>query len=266
MKFNYDLSILVPGIRNENWEALYEHSTWGCKRYKYEMIFCGPYALPPALQDVKNVKYIKDFGSPARALHLASLVAEGRFMTWFADDAHVYPDSVDCAMDLLLANNPDKDIIGIRYCEGENHSGNEFTHPMHYSYVSTHVDLQAPNVDRNWIAPGVLMLSTEYYRWLGGLDQRYHHANMNVYDLAYRAQRNGSKVILTPFLVMNCNWSPKRNQSNCAVIQSFFENDRPLYWSSYSQPELPPIQLDPENWRDTEVVWTKRQQIKTEIQ
>ena len=258
MKHNYDLSILVPGIRPENWNTLYEHTQNACKRYTWEMIFCGPYPLPAELQNVENIKYIKDYGSPTRALQLASRFAEGRFLTWEADDAHIYADSIDNAIDILLAHDPDKDIMGMRYCEGERHSGNEHTHPIHYSYVSTHVDLQAPNVDRSWIAPGVVMMATDYWNWLGGVDCRYDHCNMNIYDLAFRAQRNGSKVILTPFLIMNCNWSPARNKDNSDVIAAFFENDRPLYWSSYSQPELPPIRIDPEGWRNADVVWKRR--------
>lgn len=260
MRFNYNLSVLVPGIRNELWPIINEHMSFACKRFSWEIIFCGPRPLPATIQDKINIKYIKDYGTPTRALQLASMFAEGRFLTWIPDDSHLYPDSIDKAIDLLLAHDPGKDVIGLRYCEGENHSGNEHTHPIHYSNVSTHPDLQAPAVNRNWIAPGIQLWPTSYYKALGGLDCRFEHTNMNLFDLAYRAQMNESRVIMTPWLVINADWSSTRNAQNSEVIAAFSDNDRPLYWKIWGEGGRP-VAIDPDGemgWRGCDVVWKRK--------
>ncbi len=119
MNYNYDLSIIVPGIRSENWITLFEHAAnYACKRYSFEMIFSGPSPLPEELRKNTKVKYIKNHGTPSRALHLGTLIAEGRFMTYLSDDGHLYNDSIDKCIDLLLQNEPEKSIVGLRYTEG----------------------------------------------------------------------------------------------------------------------------------------------------
>jgi hypothetical protein len=258
MNHHYDISILVPGIRTGNWDGIYQQvRDGGCKRFTFEFVFCGPYPLSPFLQAQTNVKYIKDYGTPTRALQMASLLAEGKFLTWISDDGYVYPDSIDKAMDILLSMNPEKDIIGMRYCEGPGHSGNEHTHPIDYANVTYHADLQAPCVNRSWLAPGIMLIANAYYRFLGGLDCRFEHTNMNLYDMAYRAQMNGSKVVMTPFLYLNCDFQHGRTPENSEVIAAFFQNDRQLYWDIWSRTDRA-IQIDLEGWRDADVIWKRK--------
>jgi hypothetical protein len=257
MNYNYDLSILVPGIRNENWETLVQQvKDLGCKRYTFEMIFCGPYALPASLQSPTNIKCIKDFGSPSRALQIASLLAEGRFMTWLSDDGHVAADSIDLAMDLLLSHNPDKDIIGMRYCEGPGHSGSELS--PSYWVAGTHDDLRAPGVDPNWKTSGVLLISMKRFKELGGINTSYDHVNMNIHDLAFRVQRDGGNIYLSPTQVMNCDFELNRTVQNSPVIAAFFENDRALFWEAYKEKNANSIVIDFDNWRNMPPVWSRR--------
>ncbi len=256
MNYNYDLSVIVPGIRNEHWITLAEHMKAACKRYSYEMIFSGPYPLPEHLRKDPNVKYIKNFGSPTRALHLSTLISEGRFFTWLSDDAHLYPNSIDLSMDLLLANNPQKDIVCMRYTEGYQHSGGEF--PPSYWVSGTHPDLHAPGVNREWKIPIVMLLALERYRDLGGFDHEYYHLNMNLHDFAFRAQRDGSQVHMSPTQVQNCDFEPNRTPENSPIIAAFWNNDRPLFWEQYKDKDSRPIRIDPENWRKSPPVWQLR--------
>lgn len=256
MKYNYDLTVIVPGIRNEHWQTIYDHIKHACKRFSYEVIFSGPHALPASLQDELNVKYIKNYGSPTRALHVATLISEGRFFTWLSDDAHLYPDSIDRAMDVLLANNPQKDIMCMRYTEGYQHSGSEFA--PSYWVAGTHPDLHAPGVDRNWKIPIVMLLSLERYKDLGGFDHQYHHLNMNLHDFAFRAQRDGSQVHASPTQVQNCDFELNRTPESHPIIAAFWNNDRPLFWEQYKEKDIRPIRIDPENWRESSPVWELR--------
>jgi hypothetical protein len=256
MKYNYDLTVIVPGIRNTQWEILRDHIKGACGRYKYEIIFSGPHALPESLQKDLDVKYIKNYGSPTRALHLATLISEGRFFTWLSDDAHLYPNSIDLSMDLLLAKNPDKDIVCMRYTEGKDHSGAEFA--PSYWVSGTHPDLHAPAVDRNWKIPIVMLLAQERYKDLGGFDHGYHHLNMNLHDFAFRAQRDGTEVLMSPTQVQNCDFEENRTPENSPIIAAFWNNDRPRFWQQYAIPGERPLRIDPENWRESSPVWELR--------
>lgn len=256
LNFNYDISIIVPGIRNEHWQTVWEQTKNACKRYKWEMIFCGPAPLPDVMQKEHNIKYIKDFGSPTRAVHISSLIAEGRFMTWLADDAHIYADSIDMAIDLLLSKNAEKDIITMRYSEGPGHSG--ACPPDAYWTAGYHGDLKLAGINPKWAISCVMMLSQEYYRALGGLDCRFHHVNMNVHDFVFRAQRNGSEVYLSPSLIMNCDFEVGRTPESHPVINAYHNNDYPLFYGMYAEPGKRDIYIDPENWRTTEPVWSMR--------
>ena len=259
MKTEYDLSIIVPGVRNQLWERIYNELFHCCRRYTYEIIFVSPFPLPAFFHDKRHIKYVRDLSTPARALQVGTTLAEGRFMTWISDDAIVQPNSLDLAIDLLLSKNPDKDIVGMRYFEGPNHSGQPL--PDEYWDSIYHADTRMDGIDPSWKVPGVYLVSLEYFREMGGLDCRFEHANFNVHDLSFRCQRNGSNVHLSPTVFMNCDWDPHRNQHNSAVIAAYVENDLPLWKSIYSTKEESnkrPIFIDYSNWRDIPSVWSRR--------
>jgi hypothetical protein len=256
MHFNYDLSIIVPAIRQEHWIKLYHQTAQACKRYTFEFIIAGPYQPPADLHQLPNVKYVKDLGTPSRSFHVGTLIAEGKFLTWLSDDAYVYEDSIDLALDLLMSKNPEKDIVTMRYSEGPNHSGQ--APPDAYWTAAYHADLNLPGIERHWKICCVMMLSSEFYRCMGGLDCSFEHINMNVHDLAFRAQRFGSQIHLSPTLIMNCDFDTGRTPENSAVISAYYNNDGPKFKEMYLAPNKRPLQIDPESWRNTEVVWSRR--------
>jgi hypothetical protein len=93
---------------------------------------------------------------------------------------------------------------------------------------------------------------------MGGLDCSFEHINMNVHDLAFRAQRFGSQIHLSPTLIMNCDFDTGRTPENSAVISAYYNNDGPKFKEMYLAPNKRPLQIDPESWRNTEVVWSRR--------
>lgn len=251
----YDLSIIMPGIRKEHWHKIWAQTQEACRRYSCELIIVSPYFLPPELQGDVRVKFIRDFGTPTRCFHLGTMMAEGRFLTWFSDDAWIYPNSLDESLDLLMSKNPEKDLVGMRYSEGENHSGQ--CPPDNYWITGTHADLRQPGIDPNYRVCGVLMLDSEYYQYMGGLDCKFHHINFNVHDFAIRAQNNGSKLYMSPNLIMNCDFESQRTPDNSPVIAAYFENDLPLFKKIYSNNSRP-IRIDPDNWKESDPIWKKR--------
>jgi hypothetical protein len=266
MKNEYSLSIIIPGVRNERWELIYNQIKESCRKYSYEIIFVSPYPLPAFFLDKTNVKYLKDLSTPARALQLGSVIAEGQFMTWISDDALIEQDSLDLAIDLLLSKNAEKDIVGMRYTEGQNFSGQPF--PDEYWESTYHGDTRLPGIDPSWKIPGVYLISLDYFRQMGGLDCRFEHANFNVHDLSFRSQRNGSNVYLSPSIFMRCDWDPNRNPHNSAVIAAYHYNDLPLFRQIYSTKESADnrqIFIDYSNWSQIPSIWHRRHNVKTGI-
>lgn len=256
MRFAYDLSIIVPGIRKQNWIQLYEETAKACRKFSFEFILVGPYPPPEELLQKHNLKYIKDFGTPTRSFQMGTLVSEGRFLTWLSDDAWVVENSLDECVELLLAMNPEKDLIAIRYSEGKGHSGK--CPPDEYWSTNYHADFRSlPGIDKNYVICGVLMVGSRYYKKLGGVDPGYVHLNMNVHDFCIRAQRNGSNIRLSPSLVMNCDWEPERTAENSPLIKAFVENDLPVFRKMYAENTYRAIHINPEGWRDTSAVWSK---------
>ena len=251
MKCAYDLSVVVPGIRNEHWETLRDHMKHACKKYSYEIIFSGPHALPESLQKELNVKYIKNYGNPSRAFHLGTRIADGRWVCILADDAHLYHDSIDKTLDLLNENNPDKDIAVLRYCEGEHHSGAE--PPMGYWTAGYHGDTKQPGINPAWKLSLTPMVSLKYYNELGGIDCLYEHVNFNMIDFGFRATKNGSNILLSPTLVMNCDFEPNRTAESHSVINAYENNDRDLFFKMYADNNRS-IKIE-ENWQVSEPVW-----------
>lgn len=255
MKYHYDLSVIVPGIRPQFWETVYDQATKACQKYSVEFIFSGPYPLSKTLQESLNVKYIKNFGSPSRAFHLGTRIADGRFISILADDCHVFSNNcIDRCLDLLLANNPDKDIVIQRYREGENFGAGEF--PIGYWYAYYHGDTKQPGIDPSWALTLTPMMSLQRYNELGGIDCLYCHTNMNFLDLGFRAARSGSNVFLSPVEVMNCNFEPNRTPENSAVINAYVNNDRDRFYKMYADNSRPMVVE--ENWRECDPVWKRR--------
>lgn len=256
----YDITIVTPGIRTENWIKLYDDVVKSCDRHSFEMIFVGPHKLPQELQYVENIKYIKDLGTTSRCFQMGLVLAEGRFTTWACDDTLVCPGAISNAIDLLLSVNPDKDMIGLRYSEGPGHSAPP--HPDDYYKAWYHPDLHADKVDKQWDIPCIILMNTQYYYQLGGLDCAFESLNMNVHDLGFRAQMNGSKSYLSKDLVFRADFEIGRTEGNSPVIAAFHQHDRPLFHDIYSADKNREISIDINNWKLSPSVWHRRKKIR----
>jgi hypothetical protein len=252
----YDLSILVPGIRYQNWDRLYNSvkSSIGIG-YSWEMIICGPY--PPSGESFtkeSNFKFIRDFGAPARATQIASLLAQGTYMMWAADDGYLLENSLKDSLDLLTPeNNPLKGII-LRYSEGPGLSGQ--MPDDNYWKARTHRDQQLPGIKDSYMCAPAGMYYTDMFRWLGGLDCRFEHINMCTHDLAFRFQEAGGTFQLSPAEVLKCDWNPGVGD-NIPVQQAYHGNDLGLFQSIWNQPGRQ-IQISYYNWLGSPERWARR--------
>lgn len=254
MKYHYDLSVIVPSVRPENLNTVYEQLHHSCKKYNWEMIVSSPNSLPQSLENKPNIKHIRQFGHPSRSFHLGTKIADGKIICIIADDSRQFPDSLDKAMDLLLSKDLNSTIVQMRYREGENFSAGEF--PMDYWHAYHHPDTRRPGANHSWKLSLTPMMSIELYNRLGGVDTLFDHVNFNMIDIGFRLQKLGGEVLLSSVEVMNCDFEPNRNPENSSVIDAYVNNDKDRFFEMWKD-ESRSFIIE-ENWKQSDPTWKRR--------
>jgi hypothetical protein len=246
------LSIVIPGIRNHFWPRLTESILHSCVDEQFELIFVGPNE-PSEILKLPNIKYIRDYGCPSRALQIGSMVAEGQYISYTSDDCIARPGSLKrtlCAIE--------SDIVGLQYSESPNFSGSP--HPIEYYNAWHHSDLRCSHVDQSWKIPIIFLMPTTLFYEYGGIDCRFEHINMNLHDLAFRMQRDGRSVSISNECVWDADYS-HRDWSD-PVLAAFKENDKPLFdsiWNTENFSRESKINLN--NWKSSPSIWNRRFKI-----
>lgn len=249
----YDLSIVLPGIRPQNWENLYNSAVRSIGTYKFEMIAIGPYDPSESLKTKENFKFLKDFGSPSRCVQIGSTLAESRYMCWMSDDGSYQPQALGHCIQMFDDQLSSKDGMTLRYKEGE---GDDM-YPDDYWRARHHADQRIPGIKEEYRIAPLGMYNTNHFRWIGGLDCSWEHINLCTHDLAFRIQNNGGKIVLSPSLVARFYWSWITSDAG-PVQQAYFQNDAPLFKEMYSQDKSNRIQIDYDNWKNTPEKWKRR--------
>ncbi len=254
MSYKYDLSICMPAHRSHMWEEMYNSVISSIGEYSWEMILVGPNEPTSFFDDKKNFRFIKDYGHPARCAQIATMFAQGEFMMWGSDDGTFQENAIKECLD-LRKELKSEDVICIRYSEGENYSGT--LPPDDYWLAWTHPDQRLPGIPKDYVCAPVGMYRTKFFQWLGGWDCRFEHLNMCCHDLAFRAQRKGGKVVLSPSLVLACDWNPGRGD-HIPVQNAYHANDAPLFANLYKTKQDDRIQIPYLNWMNADPVWKRR--------
>ena len=117
-----EISLILPSIRTERLPKLYESILSSTSR-DFELIVCGPNPLPEELKEEKNVKYVKDYGSPVRASNIAASLCEGEIYTWLADDCLFFENSLDTCIEAYYNMGAAKNnVLVAKYFEGQSGS------------------------------------------------------------------------------------------------------------------------------------------------
>lgn len=248
-----NLSVIIPGIRPENWVNIYNGLTQSCLNYTFEMICVGPHFPPQELQNFRNFKYIRDFGNPSRCLQIGSEFAQGEFLCWIPDDCILEPNGLSISLDYMYKNTSPNDGMCLLYSEGQNFTGSQHLNPL-YWVGYTHEDQRLPQVDPSWKIAPLFLYSKNLYDELGGIDCRFEHANLNTHDLAYRVQKNGGVIHLSPTKILGVSWIP----GQAVITEAHFENDVPLFNELYSGIKFPRKIIKKSNWKDSPSVWERR--------
>ena len=246
------LSIIVPSIRTPNWGRFVESIPNSVVSHDYEVIFVGPSSDIYLVEVHPNVKWIKDFGSPARCAQIGFILAEGEYLTWASDDGVYMPGALKECLDIAT---PDNGVI-VKYCEGHNFNG---TCPDNSYWIAhTHADQRLPGIMPDYKIAPVGLYHTKTFLELGGLDCRFEHINMNTHDFAFRWQKTLRTMQLSPNLVLNCDWCPG-TQEHAPVQAAYYHNDLPLFNQLYGQPHsMDRIKIDADNWKLSPKKWVRR--------
>lgn len=249
------LSIILPSIRPEGLQKLYESVD---TTRSWEMIVCSPYGLPPFFDNKKNVKYIRDFGSPVRCSNIAVSLAEGELLTAVADDAVYCSGALDESIEMFYKMGPsDYNVVSHMYYESQNRS-NEQLQGMDYYRLNGSEWTKSPYFPDNWVLFNSTIMYTHVFRMFGGWDSNFQATALSHSDLAVRCQAFGVNVKVYPKAITSCDHG-QIDHKPIETAQTF--EDLTYFRSKYHNPNWRnnvEFCIDPENWRRSSAVWEKR--------
>lgn len=247
-----DISIIIPGIRPDRWSSIY-NSIQKSTRRSFELIMCGPYLPPPELNNKKNFKFIKDWGSPVRASCLAAEIAEGDMITWSADDALFIENSLD-----LLANECDKDghIISCKYIEGKNGSPKPIQ-PNEYFTLNGSTWTSSPRFQNDWYLLNTGIMPMKTFKDLGGWDCRYDVAFYSYADMAATSYLQGVKSkFAEDIILLDCDHFAGSTGDHGPIENAQTHHDLPAFKMRFCSNDL--NLSDRVHWTDSPKVWRTR--------
>jgi len=238
------LSIILPSIRPHNLDKLYHSIICDC----FELIIISPYDLPDCLKQYKNIKYVRDFGSPVRASQIGATLAEGKYITWMADDG-VYINSLDNIIKMLNNDDNTKNVVCCKYTEGDGivHNDNYYLLQNAYPYVSC--------VKSNWWIFNLGIMHTSYFNSLGGWDCSFETTALSHADLALRAQLDNASVNMLQTVLIECTHMPNITGDHAPVHYAHTEHDANFYSIKNQHPQ---IKIDINNWKNSPKIWSRR--------
>lgn len=254
-----NISIVLPAIRQDRWDSLYDSIVGACQRYSFELIICGPLPLTEKLQALSNVKYIKDFGSPMRASNIAAVLAEGDLITWIADDATLAKESIDKNIDYLLGmGDSNKNVVMIKYSEGKNGTEKQVL-PDEYFYINNSGNC-SPFLPNHWVLFNHCIMYRSFFEILGGWDCDFEACPMGHNDFAVRAQFLGANVSISPFPCLDCDHMEGGSGDHMPIFICQPQRDEPKYRSKYRNPNWTNAdpKIDINNWKKSPSVWKER--------
>lgn len=257
------LSIILPSIRPYNLERLYD-SILEATVNSFELIVVGPFSLPRELEKYPNIKIFRDWGSPTRASQIGACLAEGKFISWTADDAVYLPNSIDECLQILLDKEKDigvgefnYTVVSAKYLEGN--SGSFSTPNQSDSYYKLNGAYPAsPNISNDAYILNVGFMSRELFEFYGGWDCQFEACPMAHADLAARLQYNNAcNLILLDKYVLKCDHMEGRSGDHGPICDAQTFGDAPKYINKWKQNYITPI-IEMNNWKDADMLWERR--------
>ena len=256
-----ELSIILPSIRPERLPKVYSSILNSTKR-SFEVIVVGPYPLPAELEQYRNIKYVRDFGSPVRAHNIGLLLCEAPIISWMADDGLMLPGAIDSHMDLMESLGSDeKNIVVAKYYEGEENSIERETLQPDSYFKIINTPAASPFFPADWWIFNVGYMYRKFAYALGGWDASYEGTWVAHTDMAIRAQAVGANVVMAPNPRDVADHMPGSTGDHQPIYECQTFHDVPLINKRYRQPNWQKenkMTLRIMNWKDVPQVWTRR--------
>ena len=249
----YDVSILLPGIRKNNWITLY--NSINLSEYSFELILVGPYDPPDELLEKDNFKFIKDFGAPVRATQIAFVHSNGKYVTAIPDDGLYIEGVLEKDID-YLENKQDgsvNDMVINKYYELGNLLPDKILF-LNNAYP------RSSYIPDNWYIFNLVVMYSEFFRKVGGYDCEYETTALAHADLAARSQCGGAKVFLIEKPMVTCTHMPGTAGDHAPVHYGHLEHDEGLYMKKYCFNDRfkDNLILDVDNWKNSPSIWRRR--------
>jgi hypothetical protein len=151
-------------------------------------------------------------------------------------------------------------MVNLLYSEGPNFTGDQHLNP-YYFYPHYHQALRYQSINPEWTTALCVLMKTNLYRYMGGIDCRYEHFNMNVHDLLFRIQKHGGIVYRSLSKVYSHDHNTNAYAGNHIYLQKAYEeNDEPLFRKKYSEnaPDFSPINYL--NWMAESNIWKRKRE------
>jgi len=255
-----ELSIILPSIRTERLEKLYETIVASTTR-EFELVICGPHALPEKLQSLRNVKYVKDYGSPVRSSNIAASMCEGKVYTWIADDCLLFEGALDrCLEEFYAMGDNKKNVLVAKYYEGQEGSEErEALQPDSYFKLNG-TPAASPFISNDWWLFNIAFVYQEFFNFLGGWDCEYEGTWASHADMAIRAQQFGANVKMASVPLFACDHMPGGTGDHMPIFICQHEHDEPLLHERYRDPNwsTKSIRIGLDNWKKAPTVWKRR--------
>lgn len=257
-EYEYDISFFFPAIRTNLWVGVYESLKKSCKKYKWELVFCGPFPLPKELQNIENVSWVKETGNVSRAVQVGILHTKGRLIFIGNDDTIYREDAFDNALDKYNDECGPIDILQCTYVEMGERGGQP--QPDNYWSVAFH-DAFAPlqGIDQSWLLATEPVLHRDYFIEMGGFDCRWEYIDGSTHDFMFRAQKNGSKIVCSPSYVGDMDWTPDHQGDHGPIHDAMVQHDQQLLFSVWGSPSANGrLKIQYDNWKNSPEVWQRR--------
>ncbi len=250
----YDITILVPSIRTGRLIKFYESAQKACKNHTWQLLTVGPFDPPFPLHHYANVKHLQDYGQVSRCVQRAVLECDSELFFLTVDDCTLIENSLDEAIDLYKSSCRAKlDMVSCMYREGNNTMDPDYWRSGRYG------ELRFPSVNPEWKLAMQFIIAKELFIQLGGFDCRWEYINECVHDFAFRLQRNGGQVLMSPGPICDATWYPGTIVDHKVIHDAQTGHDWPLFQALYNSPMAANrIEIEYDNWTDTPATWERR--------
>lgn len=249
-----DISIFLAGIRQENWQRLYDSIRPAIGDYSYELVIAGPYAPSSELMATNNVKWIETLRCPTAAYQQAALACESDLIVWVADDGWLLQDILKENIALLKERNNIMDVIVARYIEGGKQYPQE-SYKLHF-----HDAVRMPTYPSHyWLFNLPIMWKSTFIN-IGGFDaENWPSHAMAFVDIGVRAQNYGCNTIFEERHMLEVTQCPGESPEHLPIHIQQTQHDEQRFKVIYSDPSAKDrIFIDINNWKNTEEKWTRR--------